>query len=111
MQMIKFLPLFPLAITAGVLIPGLLGEGLGGGMGRNRRCDFGEKPKPWEVWVDENGQIQCAQRAEPVCHRAHCLPHHLSIKRALIMSSPTRRLGRLLENGSRKKRIRGSPCG
>jgi len=45
------------AIAAGVLIPGSLDDGPGGGMGRNRRRDFGEKPKLWEVWVDENGQI------------------------------------------------------
>ncbi|KAF8522289.1 hypothetical protein BU17DRAFT_87378 [Hysterangium stoloniferum] len=45
------------AIAAGVLMPGSLDDGLGGGMGRNRRRDFGEKPKLWEVWVDENGQI------------------------------------------------------
>ncbi|KAF8513638.1 hypothetical protein BU17DRAFT_68689 [Hysterangium stoloniferum] len=57
MQMIKFLPLFPLAIAAGVLMPGSLDKGLGGGMGRNRRRDFGEKAKLWEVWMDENAQI------------------------------------------------------
>lgn len=26
-------------------------------MGRGRRRDFGEKPKLWEVWVDEHGQV------------------------------------------------------
>ena len=43
------------ALAAGVLIPGALEEG--GGMGRGRRRDFGEKPKLWEVWVDEHGQV------------------------------------------------------
>jgi len=37
-----------------VLIPGALEDGPGGAMGRRRR-DFGEKPKLWEVWVDEHG--------------------------------------------------------
>jgi hypothetical protein len=37
------------AIAAGVLIPGSLDGGLGGGMVRNiRRHDFGEKLKLWE---------------------------------------------------------------
>lgn len=45
------------AIAAGVLIPGALDDGPGGGMGRGRRRDFGEKPKLWEVWVDEHGQV------------------------------------------------------
>jgi len=45
------------AIAAGVLAPGALDDGPGGGgMGRGRRRDFGEKPKLWEVWVDEHGQ-------------------------------------------------------
>jgi len=44
------------AIAAGVLIPGSLDDGPAGAMGRRRR-DFGEKPKLWEVWVDENGQM------------------------------------------------------
>jgi hypothetical protein len=41
------------ALAAGVLIPGALEDG----MGRGRRRDFGEKPKLWEVWVDEHGQV------------------------------------------------------
>ncbi|KAF8590604.1 hypothetical protein K439DRAFT_1611981 [Ramaria rubella] len=44
------------ALAAGVLIPGALEDGLGG-TGRGRRRDFGEKPKLWEVWVDEHGQV------------------------------------------------------
>lgn len=43
-------------IAAGVMMPGALDD-LPGGMGRQRRRDFGEKPKLWEVWVDEQGQI------------------------------------------------------
>ncbi|KIJ44079.1 hypothetical protein M422DRAFT_30607 [Sphaerobolus stellatus SS14] len=41
------------AIAAGVLVPGSLDEG---GVGRRRR-DFGEKPKLWDVWVDEHGHF------------------------------------------------------
>lgn len=44
------------AIAAGVLIPGSLDDATIGGMGRSRRRDFGEKPKLWEVWIDEPGQ-------------------------------------------------------
>ncbi|KAF8495607.1 hypothetical protein JB92DRAFT_3099808 [Gautieria morchelliformis] len=44
------------ALAAGVIIPGGLEDGPGG-MGRGRRRDFGEKPKLWEVWVDEHGQV------------------------------------------------------
>jgi len=36
-------------------VPGALDDGPGG-MGRRRR-DFGEKPKLWDVWVDEHGQF------------------------------------------------------
>lgn len=43
------------ALAAGVFIPGGLEEG--GGLGRGRRRDFGEKPKLWEVWVGEHGQV------------------------------------------------------
>lgn len=43
------------AIAAGVLIPGALDDPSLGGTGRSRRRDFGEKPKLWEVWMDDLG--------------------------------------------------------
>lgn len=43
------------AIAAGVLIPGALDDATLGGAGRSRRRDFGEKPKLWEVWIDDLG--------------------------------------------------------
>ncbi|GJJ12136.1 hypothetical protein Clacol_006377 [Clathrus columnatus] len=45
------------AIAAGVLIPGTLDDTALGGMGRSRRRDFGEKPKMWEVWIDESSDL------------------------------------------------------